>query len=357
MTILFRLIERYKTNRIIANLCNIVCLFFLFFIVHFIGFKFFEVVSWNESLWQTWQTFTTVGYGNRPAETIEGRWITMLFGTMGIAYLGVLFSAYFDYRQFKREQKRSGRMKNPHEGYVIFNMPEIHTLRTLIKEIRHDDPNIGICVVDDRIESLPTELDVMKKVRFVKGSVLSKETYELAGVGNSIAVVVFPTDSTSSTSDGVTKTTIDLLERFIGNGTRIIHVIVDPENEWLFEDTNSTPILECIETLMIAQECKNPHSSEAVAKLFRNSEGAVPFTVTMDIKFDSWKNFEKICVAAEHELGVDVNPFALIKTGHTYTNPKSSVPINIGDKVCLIVNPDFDWKQFYNALVRHNISN
>ncbi|MCK5015980.1 MAG: two pore domain potassium channel family protein [Candidatus Peribacteraceae bacterium] len=353
MTLFFKLIQRYKTNRIISNLCNIISLFFLFFIAHFIGFHFFENVSWNESFWQTWQTFTTVGYGNRPAETVGGRWITMLFGTMGIAYLGVLFSAYFDYKQYKREMKRSGRMKNPYKGYVLFNMPEIHTLRTLINEIRHDDPDVGICIVDDRIDALPTELDSMKKVRFVRGSVLSKQTYELAGVAESIAVVVFPTDSTNSSADGITKTTVDLLERFIGNGTRIIHVIVDPQNEWLFEDTKSTPILECIETLMIAQECKNPHSSEAVAKLFRNSEGAVPFTTALSIEVESWELFEQVCMAAEKDINIDINPFALIKAGQTFANPKKGMSIGKGDKVCIIVNPDFKWEPFNISFIQN----
>ena len=72
----------------------------LLFILFIILFKYAEAVSWEESIWQAWQTFTTVGYGNAPAATTAGRVVTMLISTLGIAFLGALFSAAFDYKQY-----------------------------------------------------------------------------------------------------------------------------------------------------------------------------------------------------------------------------------------------------------------
>ena len=88
------------------------------------AYRYVENVSWQEAVWQVWQTATTVGFGNRPAETLLGRIATMFFGLIDIAILGAMIGAIFDEREDRRARRRSGLMKNPHkDGYVLFNYP------------------------------------------------------------------------------------------------------------------------------------------------------------------------------------------------------------------------------------------
>jgi voltage-gated potassium channel len=134
------------TPRPLTILLQFITILIVLFGLHCISFKYFESVSYNESFWQTWQTFTTVGYGNRPAESVGCRTSSVLFATFGIAILGAVFSSIFDLKQYYKDKRRLGKMVNKFKaGYVIVNYPGECKAINVINELREVEPNVPVC--------------------------------------------------------------------------------------------------------------------------------------------------------------------------------------------------------------------
>ncbi len=325
------------------------------FTVFIVLFKYTEGVSWEESLWQAWQTFTTVGYGNQPAETTAGRVVTMLISTLGIAFVGALFSAAFDYKQYLRELKKSGNMKNPYKnGYVIFNFPGTATILNFVRELRIVEKNVGICIVDSRLEHLPEPVAKLPNIHFVKGDTISRDTYEQAEIKENKAVIIFPIDSHASESDGATKVTVDLVSRFVSKAnTRIIHVLVDNANAWMFEGVEATHVLSDLEILAIVQESQDPYSAEIIETLLQNTRGANPktFKPTKIIGW-TWGKLAMKCIEVSERTGVFCNLFALVQDKENMICPDFKTVIKEDALLSIIAYNDFSWETFENELMR-----
>ncbi|MAG35604.1 MAG: hypothetical protein CL878_05080 [Dehalococcoidia bacterium] len=319
-----------------------------------VAFKYLEEVSWEEAIWQAWQANTTVGYGSRPAESSAGRAATIVLGTIGIALVGATISAVFDYRTDQRERRRMGLMNNPYQdGYVVFNFPGRARFMALARELRDAEEDVGICVVDGRLEELPDSIAALPSIHFVRGSILDKATYERAGLRNSRVVIVFPIDLSVPDSDATTKTVVDLVEQFVETDARVIHVLVDPENEWMFRDSRSTSVLEQLEVLAVVQECQDPYSAPAIQRLLRNTEGANPGTYRPQrIVGWTWRDLQVQSALAAERLQVQVNPLAIIKNGAPDNCPAAPTVIEEGDLLSMVTYRGLDWDQFEQELVR-----
>lgn len=335
------------------------CVFlFSAFILFIIAFKVAEGVTWIEAIWQAWQTMTTIGYGNKPAETVSGRIGVILIGTIGLALLSVLIGAVVEVFTYFKDQRRYGFMKNNQKGgYVVFNFPGTHQLLSFIKEVRYVEKDAGVCVVDNRLDELPAPIVVIPNVHFVRGKLTSKDTYEKAGLADCKAVIIFPLDQSSPDSDSATKTIVDLVEDFIGNETRIMHVLVDPENRWLFKKTKSRQILESVEVLTIVQECQDEYSSGIIQQLLLNSEGENPKTVTpKHIDGWRWEEFLQSLIQAGRKTGIVITPLALVSGGKITSCPRLDTVIGSGDLLSIIAENGFDWESYEREIVRNKVS-
>jgi hypothetical protein len=324
------------------------------FIAFIVLFKFAESVSWEESIWQAWQTFTTVGYGNAPATTTLGRIVTMILSTLGIAFVGALFAAAFDFKTSISEKRTSGLMNNPHKnGYVIFNFPGTNTVNRLISEWRMVEPNVPICIVDSKLEELPKSIATLSNVHYVSGNTLDKSTYLRANLKENKAVIVFPLESNVPDSDGATKTVVELVELFVGENTRIIHVLVDSNNSWMFKNSRSKAIDSDLEVLAVVQESQDEHSSTIVEELLLNTKGANPQTFYPEkIVGWTWGELQKKTVEVSSEQNLRCNLFAIVKNSMPDSCPKQETKIEKGDALSFIAYEDFSWEKFEESLVK-----
>jgi len=245
-------------------------------------------------------------------------------------------------------------MPNPYrDGYVVFNFPGPSWFKGFITEIRHVEPGAPVCVVDDTIDHLPEAIAAMSKVHFIKGSVLDKDTYTRAKLDQNKAVIVFPTHPGDPSSDGTTRVAVDLILGTVSPETRVLHVLVSPENHWMFDELRSTSVMETLEVLAIVQECQDVHSADIVQRLLLNTQDANPMTVVPNrIVGWTWREFVSYALPAAEAAGVDINPFALIKAGEPHLCPPPSTPIEAGDLLSVIAYTGFDWARFEDALVR-----
>jgi hypothetical protein len=337
----------------LVQFVNVVITFLVICFLFTLFFRITEQVSWDEAFWQTWQTATTVGYGNRPAETFLGRIVTILFGTIAIAYLPVLIGIVFDYISNLREKRRYGFMPNSSKkGYVIFNFPGVAKLKTFIEEIRAKESDVSFCVVDSEIEEIPKDILLLGKIDFVKGELLDKATYEQAKVKDCSTIVIFPIRSGDSSSDSMTQTIVQLCLQFIDTTvTRLVHILVNPNHNWLFEGLQSTQVIENMSLLATVQECQDPFSAEIVEQIISNTNGANPHTFDLK-KFEglTWGVFQKKVQETSTQENMKINVLALIQNSVTDTCPFPNTIINKSDKVSILVFNDFSWDNFQKKM-------
>ena len=345
-----------KSNAPLLKLFRITLLLVEFLLLFTILFKYIEATSWEEAIWQAWQTFTTVGYGNQPATTTLGRVMTMVISTLGIALLGALFSTYFDYRTLQQSKLKLGRMVNPHkDGYVLINFPGKTKLRDFLKEITYIEKRVGICIVDDNLEKLPSDFKHIDQLHFVRGNPFHKKTLEQARLQDNRIIIIFPTDPNNSQSDSATRTMVDLVSRFTDSQkARIIHVLVSEDNKWLFEGSPSTEVLYNLQILSLVQECQDQYSSSIIENLLLNTEGANPQTIQVEDDLKGWSWGDLIAkgnqVSQTHNL--PCNFFGLIKTNHDIqVCPHPKTTVEAGDCLSIIVEPGFDWQNFKTYLL------
>jgi len=345
--------KNWRTSGPLGVLLRLLALLFLLFVCYTVLFKYAENTDWEEAIWQAWQTMTTVGYGNRPAETSLGRWATMVVTTVGIAVLGAAFSAAFDVQAYLSSQKRLGYMENPYKNaYIIFNFPGENALLKFIQEIRTVEPLSPVCLVDANLEQLPESIRRLDKIHFVRGNALSRRTYEEARIINAKAVIIFPINASVPDSDGATRTIVDLVSEHTSEAVRLIHVLVDQDNAWMFEHTRSTEVLESFEVLAIVQECQDPHSVGVIEKLLFNSKGANPRTVAPTLlKGWTWGRFVEGCLRLNAQENLRCNPLALIREGDNDSCPPAAEELHEGDLLSVIADKDLDWENFQQKLL------
>lgn len=315
-------------------------------VIYAVGLKVCEPISWGEAFWQSWQTITTVGYGNQPPEGLWGRIATAVFGTLGIGALGVFFSVTLDYKMFLRHRWRKGMMKNRNsQSYVIFNDPGEFKLQRFIHEVRTTEPQANFCLVDHQLDEIPESIQDAGDISFIKGSVLAKDTFTRANLKEAKAVIIFPIESNESESDASTKTTVDLVEQFIRDDTRVMHVLVNPDNAWLFENSRSVQILESFEVLTLVQECQDPYSAETVEDLLLNSSGTSPKTcLILQLHNWTWGELNEALHRYNQNTSINCNLLALIQDGKSNTCPQYDTLISSGDHLSVIAGADFNWK-------------
>ena len=328
------------------------CIYFIITSIIFtIGLKLTENISWNESIWQVWQTSTTIGYGNQPAETIAGRSMTMFFGLIAVAILGVVISSSLDLKLLLAKQRRLGMTKNPHKnGYVIFNYPG-ENISLFIQEIISKEPNVGICIVDSRLEQLPHSItNLHKNIHFIKGYSHEKSTYERAAIKENKKIIIFPVDDTSPESDLATSRLVDLVLRFVEDKTSVIYHLIAPQNKWMFNE-NAIAILKNLEILATVQECQDAHSSSIIQNILMNTNGANTQTVQpKTIIGYKWGEFVAKSIRVSTKLNIPFNPLALIQKKEVDACPNYEKVIDSETQLSIIAYNKFDWDAFEKEL-------
>lgn len=262
------------------------------FAIYTAGYVFIEKTSTVEGIWQSWQTFTTVGYGNRPAESEIGRYFSIIFGTIGIAVMAVFIAVCSDLRQYFKERRRLGFMENGFvNGYVILNYPGDLVAMRVIEQIQAEESGVPVCFVDPVLEQLPPSIESMNNIHFMKGSLTERHTYEKSNIANNKAVIVFPSDPSSPDADLHTKSIVTLVDKFTGNEkVSVLYILTNQKNRWMFPKT-ATPILDNLWIMALAQECNDQGSSTIIEKLINNTDNESINSLTVRSKSPTvWKH-------------------------------------------------------------------
>jgi voltage-gated potassium channel len=319
-----------------------------------IGVAAIEGIGWKEAAWQVWQTVTTVGYGDGPPKSDGGRLITIVYSVLGIALFGKAISVYTEYREEQRNRRRFGLLTNNRShAYVLIHYPGASRLSTFVSQIRMLEPEAPICIVDSTLEELARDLQLDRDIHFVRGSLLSRETYEKAGVQTARQVIVFPRPDQGSEADATSKTIVEIIEEsFLGRDTRVVCVLADAANAWMFEKTVAQLIQGDLEILALVQECQDIHAGAAVQELLSNERGANPITVQPNMLVGkTWGDLCQGLLALERSGTASVRPFALVKNARPLHCPAWSTPIERADRLILISAENLDWPKVEQGIL------
>ena len=219
---------RKKEELVIAFFAEIVLLIVSSSVLYFVETGAQPEVFANipTAMWWGMSTLTTVGYGDIVPITVWGKALAMAISLIGIAMfalpVGILGAGFVEEREETEMRKRTGQTPNPHErGYVLVNFPGVACFAALVREIRHIETDVPICIVDDTLDELPPNVANRPNVHFVRSSILDRDTYDQARLRDNKVVIVFPTKSSAPESDGTTRTVVDLVSRYVGDETRI----------------------------------------------------------------------------------------------------------------------------------------
>lgn len=314
-----------------------------------------EKVAFKDALWQVWQTVTTVGYGDGPAKSDIGRLVTVLYSVAGIVLFGKLISVHGEYREEQRRARRFGYMKNPAtNGYVILRFPGESNLSTLVAELRKSQPEVPICVVDPLIEELPQAMQSIPRLHFVRGSLLSRSTYDEASITQSKQIIIFPDPAQGSEADATTRTILELVENVTSKSVAVIFVLADTKNLWMFEGCHAKAIHANVEVLLIAQECEDPSSAEAIQSMLSNLRGANPKTVSLSPSLHgvTWGDLAARFPRACQAIGIRAAPLALLRDHVPHHLPEFDTKITAGDQLILLVTGEMNWSNLESALAQ-----
>ena len=300
----------------------------------------------QEAAWQVWQTVTTVGYGDGPPKGNGGRLLTIAYSVIGIVLFGKAISAYTEHRENLRDRRRFGFLKNQEiEAYVLIHYPGASRLNTFVSQIRMLEPEAPICIVDSALEELPRHLHVDRDIHFVRGSLLARDTYEQSNVRAAKQVIVFPRLDQGSEADATTKTIVEIIEEsFMRPDLRVVCVLADAENAWMFEKTCAQLIHGDLEILALVQECQDPHAGAAVQELLSNARGANPVAVKPERTVGkTWGQLCEALLEMERKGDSSIRPFAVVRKGLPIHCPAWSDTIQATDTLILISKQGLDW--------------
>ena len=265
-----------------ANYFATIVLFISVFCYSCTGFLYFEIenrpdLTWLDSMWWSFVTMTTVGYGDLFPESAYGRLLvglpTML---LGVSILGYILSVLASYILESKIKEIKGLKKVKLVDHIIVcRYNSIEHFEKIISEIREDQrtKKKQIVLIDDRLDELPSEL-VEKKITFIKGCP-SRETILRKANFTDASHILIQADVHDLKGSDHANLAIALTIEMTNSDIFTIVECLDPQNVNFFKHAKVDSII-CRATLasqVMVQEIQDPGVNEVISELTSNEFG------------------------------------------------------------------------------------
>ena len=289
------------------------------------GFYFFEagqneaVESYDDALWWSITTISTVGYGDKFPVTSGGRFVAvaaMIFGVGALGTLaGALATTFADARQRTKSGRRSYVMKD-HVLVLGWNGHGPEVVRQLLHDSRYAEAMILIvaeldaCPLDD------------PRVRFVHGSPALRNVLERAAVSDAAVAIVLARDGVPETRDMESAIVVHVVRR-LNPDAHVTVELVDPARRELLVDAGADAVVSpwAVASALIARSALDEGSLELVTELLTADEGSDLYRVHIPEGYVG-KPFREFAIAM---LDQEVSVVAVTEAGKIQTGPSPSL--------------------------------
>lgn len=315
---------KQREQHVLSKLGRLLLLLSALIFIHSLAMVYFESLSWNDALWLSATTVTTVGYGDFSAASWQGRLFTVVcLYIFAIALLAQLAAEFFEYRMQTREDKKKGNwMWNDMKNHLlIINTPDENTdtyLDRLIRQIRATPQfeQLPIQILTQKYPNgLPHTISQHSVVHY-HGVAEDNENLAAVNVSQAKYIVVLARNAGDPMSDSLS---FDILSRVQELGTQAIiaaECSIDSNRERL-KKTGATIVIRPIRAYpeLLVRSLVAPGTEAVMENLFTHEESHM---LRVDVSFANrpWKDI--IFAFVKNDFGM---PLAYIDETGVHSNP------------------------------------
>lgn len=351
-----RRLRRAYHNRHIRRIVVVLGLAVFCIFLNSACFYYFEHVKkpaltlWD-SVWLSFTTITTVGYGDYSATTVGGRIATMvLLYLVGLACFPYVITQIVDIAVEGQNNRRYGLIDCRDlvdDHIVIVNFPSELRVAAIIDQLASDPvtSDRSVVILADTIEETPFN---NPNVYFVRGSPLQDESLNRANVARAYASVILTPGTDEHAADAITSSIVSLIET-LNPKVRTIVECSSIEHLPLFRAFKCDAVIPTgnIAAKVLAQEVRDHGLSHAIAELLTQAKGSELYTEMIEIEGLRFVELQSLLM----ELGAQVILVGVIRSNQHWINPAPDLEIQPADRLILISNRRSDWKSIHAQLL------
>lgn len=345
--LLTRLIRQIRSSRpwgigaitlvlLIAVLGNAIC-FYAF------ERQAYPELDFEDALWYSIISITTIGYGDFSATTTPARLATVLFVVIvGLSTFSLLFGTIIDwFTDIALRGDRGMSTVHARNHTLIVHFPSEARVRQLIAELRSETRN-DIIIVSDQIESLPFQ---EPNVHFVRGSSVSEATYARASIAQAAKAIVLATSYSDYSSDAVVAAAASVIDH-LKPEIHLVAECLDDQHRMLFNSVNTDAIVSVMRITgnLLVQESQDPGVSQLFNIITSNLEGDTLFSTRVQSPADA--SYSVLCKSLIEQ---DINLLAVIRGPQTFTTFRNIQPA-VGDNLVYLGSRRLTWPEFLEHL-------
>lgn len=305
------------------------------------GFMYFELadkpdLGWDDALWWSFVTMTTVGYGDFFPSTLGGRYIigfpTMMFG---ISILGYLLSTLATYLIEERSKELKGMSDNVLRDHILLiHYPGVARVQAVLNELRHDPKteHRAVVLIDAHLEELPKTLAAVG-VRFVRGDASKESTLERASFREARFAIILsqdPNDPGSDNANLAAALTLEHLHREIFT----VSECIDPERiELLYKaGCDAVVCLTALATNLVVHELLDPGVQKVIGEATNLMSGQNIYFVDVVLSKEATYGDARSVLEERRCAPMGVEH----RGGKVILNPDAATALGDGDRIVCI---------------------
>lgn len=340
--LLSRFIRRARSSRpwgigaiasvlLITTLGNAICFYFFERGTH-------PELTFEDSLWYSIISITTIGYGDFSATTTAARISTVLFViVIGLSTFSILFGTIIDwFTEIAIRGERGMSTIHVRKHTLVVHFPSESRVRQLVRELK-TDAETEIIIVSDKIDSLPFK---EKNVSFVRGSTVSEETYRRASIEYADKAVVLATNYSDNNSDAVVASAAAVIDH-LKPEIHLVAECLNDEHRMLFNSVNTDAIVSVmrISGNLLVQESQDPGVSQLFDIITSNHQGDTLFSAVVESESDL--PYSEHC---KRFIEKDINLLAVARGENTFTTFRQIKPKK-GDNIVYLASKRMTWNE------------
>jgi voltage-gated potassium channel len=290
------------------------------------------VESFDDALWWSMTTLSTVGYGDLYPETPLGRAVAVLTMVLGIGLLGTVAATtatvFMDWRDRGKKGLRRYVVRD-HLLVLGWNEKAIVAIENFRSDPRHQTTDI--VVVADEPEKPLDDPDV----RFVRGSPGRTGVLQRASAAKAGAAIVFAAAPDDPRSDHESALIVTNLRR-VNKTVRIAAELVDYDNREHLIHAGCDALIDETTTIanLLVRSVQDIGVSDVVCELLSSKVGSELYRapVPSDWRGKSYRDFAREMI----DRGMSV--IGVARAGKNLLNPEPQFTLDEGDDVFLVAN-------------------